>query len=623
MLFSARQRRPLPVRLPAPGSRVLAARVFTARGVARLVLAPLAAAVFLSPIFLFAQSSSLRQADADYRAGLSDLSHGDLRAAEQMFYDVVRLDPAAEQGHSALGAVLVRLGQLPAAIDELNRALRSNPNDHSAQENLALACEQIGAFARAVPLFQADLAAARAAHRTLPSGVLEAYARSLAGLGNIAQAQPVMAQAARAHPSDPHLQDELGTLYALSRNWPAAESAFRAAIAAQPAYALAHLHLGSVLAAEQRPGAAAEWLRAAQLAPANGPILLQAGSALAASGSDAAALPILQRAHALLPQSWQAASQLALALQRQNQIADAIPLFQQVLRQRPEDTDALVNLGMAFTQQQQAKSGLPYLRRAIALDPRNAMAHQDLAAAFIQINQIDDAISEMKAALALDPSSSQLHYNLGLAYKMQDNANAAIPELLAAEKFNPAAWEPAYVLGLLDLQEGRYADAAPQLEQAMKLHPDNGEGWSMLGSVYTHLNQLPQAQAALEEAIRQMPDESDAHLLLATVYMEEKQPQLAVAQRKLAASLMREHMNQQRAEVATHSGQSLLAQGKLDAAATEFQNDIRFDSAYSDAHRGLAAVYRKQGKLTEAAIEDSLAAKSPPASPPASSASAN
>ena len=592
--------------------------------------------VLLRRIFLFclllaparlvrAQSDVLHQADAAYRAGLAALSRGDLHAAQSSFAEVVRLDPAAEQGHSALGAVLVRLGQLPAGIRELNLALRANPNDHSAQENLALAWQQSGQPARAIPYFRADLAAARAAHRPLPAGILESYARALAATGQPAQAAPILAQAVRAQPSDAHLRDELGTLYALARNWSAAETSFRAAIADQADFAVAHLHLGSVLAAEKQSGATAEWLEAAQLAPDNGPIQLEAGSSLAQAGNDALALPILQRAHALLPQSAQAAAQFAVVLQRQGQVAAAIPLFQQALALHPDDADTLINLGMAWTQQQQAKSGIPWLRRAIALAPGNAMAHQDMAAAFIQLNQIDDAVAEMKAALAIDPNSSQLHYNLGLAYKMLDNATAAIPELQAAETLNPAAWEPAYVLGLLDLQEGRYADAQPQFERALKLHPDNGQGWSMLGSVYSNLGQLPQAQAALEEAIRQMPDESDAHLLLATVYMNEKKPDLAIAQRKLAATLMRAHMNQQRAEVATHSGNSLLAQGKLDEAATEFRNAIGFDSGYADAHRGLATVYQRQGRITEAAIESSLATRAAathtaanPSTPPAS-----
>src|SRR5271163_2330495 len=58
---------------------------------------------------------SLKQADADYREGVAALNRNDLRTAQAKFEEVVRLAPTAEQGHSALGAVLEREGQMAAA----------------------------------------------------------------------------------------------------------------------------------------------------------------------------------------------------------------------------------------------------------------------------------------------------------------------------------------------------------------------------------------------------------------------------------------------------------------------------------------------------------------------------
>lgn len=576
-------------------------------------LAGLFLAGVLSGGLAFAQlqpTEALKQADADYRAGVAALNRGDLAAARGLFTSVVRLAPAAEQGHSALGAVLVRQGQFTAGIAELTKALAMAPNDHSAQENLALAYEQTGAYARALPLFARNEVAAQAAHRTLPAGVLEAYARALGASGQLAAATTKMRAAVAQAPSNAELEDGLGSLEALGRNWSAAEAAFQRAIALRPDYALAHLHMGSVLAAEQKPGAGEEWLEAAQLAPKDAGIQLSAGMALANAGADGQALPLLEQAHAMAPNSAQASYQLALVLQRSGRVVDAIPLLENVVRAEPKNVDALVNLGMAYTQQQRAKDGVPLLKRALTLAPKNAMAHQDMAAAFIQLNQVEDAVDELKAALQLAPESPQLHYNLGLAYKMEDNATAAIPELEAAEKLDTLAYEPAYVLGLLYMQVARYGEAALQLERALKLHPDNGEGWSTLGNVYRKLGELPQAEAALKEAIQQLPERSDPHLILAEVLVSENKSQEAVTERKVAASLMRAHMNEQRAEVATHSGQSLLAAGKLEDAAVEFRNAISFDADYAEAHRGLAAVYQKQGKMTEAAVEASLARKS-------------
>jgi tetratricopeptide (TPR) repeat protein len=165
------------------------------------------------------------------------------------------------------------------------------------------------------------------------------------------------------------------------------------------------------------------------------------------------------------------------------------------------------------------------------------------------------------------------------------------------------------------MQAGRYADAARELQTTLRLRPENGEGWATLGSVYNQLEQLPQAVTALHEAIRQMPDQSDAHLTLAAVLAKQHQPAEAAAERKQAAALMRTHMNRQRAEVATGSGNSLLKSGDLAGAAQQFQDALSYDPSFAEAHLGLASVYDAQGKPAQAATEREKAAANHPATP--------
>lgn len=153
------------------------------------------------------------------------------------------------------------------------------------------------------------------------------------------------------------------------------------------------------------------------------------------------------------------------------------------------------------------------------------------------------------------------------------------------------------------MQVARYGEAAQQLETSLKLHPENSEGWETLGSVYNKLDRLPEAVTALHEAIRQMPDQADAHLILASVLVKQNDVTGAASERKVAADLMREHMNLQRAEVATNSGKSLLESGKLDDAVVQFRDALTFDPKYAEAHARLAEALEKQGKTAEAAAE--------------------
>jgi protein O-GlcNAc transferase len=548
-------------------------------------------------------SSSLKQAGADYRAGVAALNHNDLNTALADFEKVVHLAPAVEQGHSALGAVLVQMGRTNEGILELEKALSIQSTDSIAQTNLAMAYEQSGRAAKALPWFAKLEAAAHAPNRSLPAAVLAAYARALAANRQFPAAVSHMKEAIVADPKNAEWHDELGSVYAQRQDWANARDSFAAAIELDPGMAMAHMHLGVVLKAQQQPGALDELAKAYQLAPQNPVVAVEYGEALAGAGEDEQAIPILQHALDLSPNSTDAAYQLGLALQRSNRVQDAIPLFQKAAAAEPNNAEILTNLGMALCQAQQAKDAVPILQHAVALTPDNATSHQNLAAAYIQLSQFDDAIAQLRAALKLTPNAPQLHYDLGLALKNLDDAAAAIPELETAEKLDPQQPEAPYLLGVLYLQAGRYDDAARELNLSLKLRPENGDGWATLGSVYNNLNKLPEAESALREAIKQLPQQPDPHLTLAAVLVKENQAAEATAERKKAADLMRGNMSRQRAEVSTHSGDTLLKSGKVDDAIADFREALSFDPNYPEAHLGLASALEQQGKSAEAAAE--------------------
>jgi protein O-GlcNAc transferase len=548
-------------------------------------------------------SAELKQADADYRAGVAALARNDLNAALTDFEHVVHLAPTAEQGHSALGAVLVRLNRTAEGVRELEKALAMKPGDNSAQMNLAMTYEQSGESAKALPLFAKLEAAARAEKKPLDLPLTLAYMRALAATKQFEAAARVMKEAAARNPKDVALQDELGSLYAQQHSWPRAEEAFAAALRIDPGFALAHLHLGLTLQAEKKSGALDELGNAYKLAQKNPVIAVEYGTALGNAGQDARALPVLREARNLDPNSDAAAYQLGLVLQRAGQIDEAIDLLQKAAAGSPQSVEIQINLGMALCQAQRAKDAVPILQRAEAAAPDNATAHQDLAAAYIQLNQLDDAVTELRAALKLSPDAPQLHYNLGLALKMEDDATGAIPELETAQKLNPGAPEPAYVLGVLYMQVGRYAEAARELKASLELRPENGDGWATLGSVYNKLDQLSEAESALRDAIRQLPQQPDPHLTLAAVLAKQNMAAEAAQERKKAAELMRSNMNHQRAEVATNAANSQLKSGNVDAAVEQLREALSYDPNYVEAHRALANALERQGKSIEAAVE--------------------
>lgn len=566
-------------------------------------IALVALLVWFQPCRAQEPSPSLRQADAAFRAGMAAVSRNDLRTARADFETVVRLAPSAEPGHSALGAVLVTLGETGAGIRELEKALALRADDTSAQQNLALALQQSGQPAQALPWFARLDETLRAQNRPLPAEVLAAWARALAATRQFSAASAKMKQAIAAAPHNPEFRDELGSIYAHQQDWPDAQQEFRSAVQINPGLAAAHLHLALTLQAQGQPGASEELSAAYELAPRNAEIALALGQNLAAKGDDREAIPVLKRALQLNPSSIAATYQLGLALQRSNQVNDAIPLLKTAAAADAGNADILVNLGMALCQLQRAKEAVPILQHAVSLAPANPTAHENLAAAYIQLSRLDDAVTQLRSAIPLAPRQSQLHYNLGLALKMKDDDADAIPEFDAAEKLDPSAPEPPFALGMLYLQAGRYTEAERELNESLKLQPANGDGWATLGSVYNHLDKLPEAAKALQEAIRQRPGQPDSYLLLATVLVKQNQIAQAAAERQKAADLMRANMNRQRALVASNSGNDLLKNGNVNDAIVEFRDALSYDQDYVEAHVGLANALQQQGQVAEAAAE--------------------
>jgi protein O-GlcNAc transferase len=549
------------------------------------------------------------EAQEAYRAGSTAAMNNDLKTAEAELEKVVRLVPQIEEGHSALGAVLVRLGKFSQAMKELETALALKPGDVSAQASLAWAYEQTGAYTKAIVLFKQVEAEARQKSGPTSSGVppadvLEAYARALAATDQLPEAIAKMNTAVAASPQNTELHDGLGSLYAQQRSWSSAVGEFQKAIQLNPRFAAAHLHLGAaLLMQEQAAPAVVELTQACQLAPENAVAATELGKAYAANNEDDQAIAAFQRAIRLDSRSTEAKYQLALALQHGEHNVEAVALLRQVVKAEPRNAEAASSLGLALLLTGNAKDAIPFLERRLEQKPHDATAHENLAAAYLQMNEVDEAIRVLSSGLKSNPSSFQLHYNLGLALKLKDDNAGAIPELETAVKLNPSAHEPHYTLGVLYMQDGRYDDAARELGLAMKLHPANADGWATLGSLYQKMNKLPEAADALRLAIRQMPDRPESHLTLAAVLVQQGQTAEAAAERKKGAELERVAMNRQRAEVSTNTGNSLLQKGQVADAIERYQEALSDDSDYVEAHRGLAKALERQGKNAEAAAE--------------------
>jgi tetratricopeptide (TPR) repeat protein len=90
------------------------------------------------PEFEEALKHNPKHPEAHYYLGRALYVEGDYEGAKAHYLETARLDPKAPV-HSGLGAVYFRLGQTSEAITQFKEALRLNPDDAEAAENLRFA----------------------------------------------------------------------------------------------------------------------------------------------------------------------------------------------------------------------------------------------------------------------------------------------------------------------------------------------------------------------------------------------------------------------------------------------------------------------------------------------------
>ncbi len=298
----------------------------------------------------------------------------------------------------------------------------------------------------------------------------------------------------------------------VARRWPAARQPIAAAAI------VACLAAAAVSAAQIRHWRTSETLFRHALDVTTDNYLAEhnLGSYLLETGRPSEAMPHLQAALRIRPESAEARSDLASALAgTPGRLPEAIAEYQTALRLLPDSAVLHSNLGAALARfPDRLPEAIRECQSAIRIDPDYAEAHNNLASALAQTpGRLPEAIAEYRAALRLNPDNARAHHNLGLALAGIPRPAEAMAEYQAALRIRPDYPEAHYDLGLALLRTGgRLAEAASEFDAALRLNPDYAEAHNNLGVA---LSQMPgrssEAIGHFQAALRLQPDYADAH----------------------------------------------------------------------------------------------------------------
>jgi Tfp pilus assembly protein PilF len=321
---------------------------------------------------------------------------------------------------------------------------------------------------------------------------------------------------------------------------------------------------------------------------------------------------------------------------REKQPALAIPELQAALAIDPESVDAQANLGVLLFFQGKATDAIPHFRAALKLQPGLAKIQGLLGMAEDRTLDFDDARKDMEAAFpSLDDRRFQMQLGLelvGLDTESGDleKAAAILAQLRKANPDNPEVLYAAYrtysdLAGESMLALSLAAPESAQMHQLMA-HEDYRQG-NTTGAVAQYRKaialdpHLPGVHFELAELLRTSKDETvkkEAEQEYRAALREDPQNEKSIlrlaeidAQRGNTEQSYKEYTKAVELQPADADAKLGLAKTLIEMNQTEkalalLEDAVRLEPTNATAHYRLATIYRKMGRADDAKREMEL-----------------
>ena len=270
---------------------------------------------------------------------------------------------------------------------------------------------------------------------------------------------------------------------------------------------------------------------------------------------------------------------LAFGLVTFAQGPDSGPLFREALEAQQRGDGALA---------------VSMYENLLRLYPDMVAARVNLGGLLVSLGRLDDAIRQYRAALQQTPGDRDLRLKLGLAYfKKQDYAQAA-GEFGSLHDTEPGNVRAATLLGICYVRLGRDDEAISLLMPLSKTEPDNSDLKWALGSALIHSGR---AQATLEqvEKLAEQRQSAEAYSLAAESFLT--LTAFDRARRDAEAAI---HLNPNLPQPYIVIGVIGQRTGDEKGAKAAFENALRADPNYFQAHYYLGALLYTERQLKDA-----------------------
>ncbi|MDA1091409.1 MAG: tetratricopeptide repeat protein [Proteobacteria bacterium] len=344
-------------------------------------------------------------------SGKEMMRAGKLVEAEQVFRQILEIEPEEPDALHLLGLARFQTGHHEKAVQFIKRAITFGPPNHDYLNNLGQIYKMTGSLTEASEYFRQAL--------ELNPEYIDAHinlGNTLKDMGRIEDAVDSFLKALDLNPDLAELQNNLGNALKRLGRLEEAIAGYRKALSINPDFAEAHNNLGNALQDQRKlEDAVDSYDKAIALNPDFAEAHSNLGNLLVKLGQFDEALSCFQKSLALNPDYAEGHFNLGCALQKLGEPEEAVARFQKAVSINPNYAEAQNNLGQAFHDLGNLEEAVVCSQKALVLKPDFAEAHNNLGYALLGLGNLEEAMASFDKALVLKPDFAEAHYNLGHA----------------------------------------------------------------------------------------------------------------------------------------------------------------------------------------------------------------
>src|SRR6266851_4190099 len=279
--------------------------------------------------------------------------------------------------------------------------------------------------------------------------------------------------------------------------------------------------------------------------------------------------------------------------------------LREAARLEPEWPEPDFALGEAYFARRDCDSALPWYARVPKTHDRYVEAVFATGVCRLLLGQPDHAEEEftslqeaLKNNMVSGADLPEILNDLAIARARQGKTAAAQTDFRRAAELDPDEDDYPFNLGLLALQSNDASAAVGYFREAAEREPDNPEDRALLilslekAGKQTEADQEREAKNESVARLHRIKTELDVTALRAEIESAESTPRAAASASSSDTPVT--HIRRGRQE---------LSAGHADAAEKEFRAVLGADPRSAAAHRGLAEIDRRQGKVDDAVKE--------------------